>query len=120
MPGRTFFSSRNAFRLPGQRIFWGRLHVYDDHIVFRGWTWRARFERVVPLAEIRAVDWWTGQSPNFAVHLRNGRSFACDLTAAGWWALRLEGQLKALGYLDRSLVGDAPIPDADPKRPHAA
>jgi hypothetical protein len=85
----------NRCRLPRQTLWFGRALLYEDRVRIRGWTWRGRYERVIPLERIDRVQWWAViNDVNFMLHLKDGRAVPLQLRkGAGTWNVKLHGLL---------------------------
>jgi hypothetical protein len=85
----------NRCRVPHRRLWFGRADLYDDHVRIRGWTWRGRYRRVVPLDRIERVQWWaTTEDVNFMLHLDDGGAVPLRLLrGAGTWNAKLHALL---------------------------
>lgn len=82
-------------RVPDRRLWFGRAELYEDRIRIRGWTWRGRYRRVVPLDQVERVQWWaTTGDVNFMLYLDDGRAVPLRLLrGAGTWNAKLHALL---------------------------
>lgn len=99
----------NRCRVPHRSLWFGRALLYDDRVCIRGWTWRGRYRRVVPLERIDEVKWWAVlDEVNFLLRLDDGAVVPLELrNGAGTWNVKLHNLL-GKSMLDRPFI---PNPD---------
>jgi hypothetical protein len=85
----------NRCRVPQRTLWFGRASLYEDRVCIQGWTWRGRYERVIPVARIDRVQWWAViDDVNFLMHLEDGDAVPLQLEkGAGTWNVKLHGLL---------------------------
>jgi hypothetical protein len=99
----------NRCRLPHRSLWFGRARLYEDRVCIRGWTWRGRYRRVVPLERIEDIKWWAViDDVNFMLHLDDGRAVPLQLMkGAGTWNVELHD------LLGKSMLAPHSLPDTD-------
>ena len=99
--------------LPRRSLWFGRACLYEDRICIRGWTWRGRYRRTIPLERIATIKWWAVlDDVNFLLHLDDGRAVPLQLAnGAGTWNVRLHE------LLGRSLLSHHKPPTAESRVP---
>lgn len=85
----------NRCVLPHRTLWFGRALLYENRVCIRGWTWRGRYRRVIPLERIDRVKWWAVlDDVNFLIHLDDGGPVPLQLrTGAGNWNVELHNLL---------------------------
>ncbi len=85
--------------------------LFEDRVCLRGWTWRGRYRRVIPLERIDRVQWRAVlDDANLLLHLDDGRVLGVRLlSGAGTWNVKMHG------LLGQSMLAHAPLPDVDKK-----
>ena len=83
--------------------------LYEDRVCIRGWTWRGRYRRVIPLERIDRVKWWAVlDDVNFSIHLDDGGAVPLQLRkGAGTWNVELHN------LLGQSMMDHHSLPDED-------
>jgi hypothetical protein len=101
--------------LPRRTLWWGRAALYPDRVCIRGWNWRGRYRRVVPLERIDEVTWWAvTDDVNFLLRLDDGRAVPLQLRrGAGTWNAKLHDLLGQSLLARHSLPTDDPAPAAE-------
>ena len=99
----------NRCRLPRRSLWFGRACLYEDRVCIRGWTWRGRYRRVIPLERIDRVKWWAVlDDVNVLLHLDDGGAVPLQLMkGAGTWNVELHN------LLDQSLMAHHSLPGGD-------
>lgn len=99
----------NRCMLPHRTLWFGRALLYEDRVCIRGWTWRGRYRRVIPLERIDRVKWWAVvDDVNLLIHLDDGGAVPLQLrTGAGNWNVELHN------LLGQSVTAHHSLPDGD-------
>mgnify|MGYP006281212211 CR=1 FL=1 len=99
----------NRCRLPHRSLWFGRAILYADHVCVRGWTWRGRYRRIIPLDRIEDVKWWAViDDVNFILHLDDGCAVPLQLQkGAGSWNVQLHD------LLGKSMLDQHTLPDSE-------
>lgn len=97
----------NRCCLPHRTLWFGRALLYEDRVCIRGWTWRGRYQRVIPLERIDEVKWWAVlDDVNLLLHLDEGGSMPLQLRkGAGTWNAELHN------LLGQSMMDHHSLPD---------
>lgn len=106
----------NRCRLPQRSLWFGRALLYEDRVRIQGWTWRGRYERVIPTDRIDRVQWWAVvDDVNFMLHLKNGGAVPLQLLkGAGTWNVKLHD------LLGQSLMAHHSPPSVQRKDEHVS
>ena len=77
--------------LPDRTLWFGRARLFEDRVHVTGWTWRGRYQREIPVAEIDEVEWQPRPAkPNLILYLDDGDVFQLRLRkGAGLWNAKL-------------------------------
>jgi len=104
-PAAPLLSTR--CRLPQRTLWFGRAVLFPDRVCIRGWHWRGRYRRVIPLERIDEVTWWAVPNDvNFLLHLDTGDAVPLQLLkSAGNWNVKLHG------LLGKSMMKHHRLPD---------
>lgn len=97
----------HSCRLPERTLWFGRASLYEDRVTIRGWTWRGRFRRDIPIERIDDLNWRpVPDGPNLVLHLHDGADVAFRLeSGAGLWNARLH-ELIGKSLLDKTSLSE--------------
>lgn len=78
-----------------KRIYFGRLVLYADRLVAKGWTWRGRYRKIWELQNIESVRWLHGSSKgNLVLTFNDGERNFITVKGPGTWHFILGSSLK--------------------------
>jgi hypothetical protein len=100
----------NRCRLPHRMLWFGRAFLHEEHVCIRGWTWRGRYRRVVPIERIDRVKWRAVlDDVNLFLHLDDGEMVPLQLRkGAGTWNVELHN------LLGQRVMNHHSLPSEDP------
>ncbi len=83
-------------RLPDRCLFLGRARLFPEWIRVTGWTWTGRYDRQIPLAEMRSVAWFAGpgRQNGLVFEMRDDSRIPLLLNGSLLWKFALERHLQ--------------------------
>lgn len=100
--------------LTEERVWKARLHLYNTHLLIKGWSLKGRFERKVDWTMLNQVDWFMvhAPEPNLVLLLHDGSPLPMRVKAPGLWKFEIDDQ-----RLREKPFDDAPLPGMTRKAP---
>lgn len=81
-------------RLCDASVFFASMRLFEDRLVFSGWSWQGHYQQEMSLVDLTEVRWVNNPDipGNLVLVLRSGDMLTLRVNGAGTWKYALDGQ----------------------------